>query len=50
MVKFKCLLTNHFYEFEATVDVEAMRQHPEYEEVAEEVKTEQVAKKSTEKK
>lgn len=47
MVKFKCLLTNLFYEFEAAVDIEAMRKHPEYKEVTEEVKTEDPKKQKT---
>lgn len=44
-VKFKCLLTGNIFEFHNDFDVEDMREHPQYEEVEEELVEEPKVKK-----
>jgi hypothetical protein len=42
MAKFKCIYTGQVYTFEVSHDIDTMRKHPEYTEVKEEEKKEEV--------
>ena len=47
MALFKCMQTGNTVEFDLDHDIRTMRQHPEYEEVVEEVKQEEKPAKKT---
>ena len=41
MAKFKCKLSGNVFEFTADYDIEDMREHPQYEEIEDDLQTEE---------
>lgn len=46
MAKFKCKQSGNVFSFDQEQDIKGLREHPDYEEVIEEVKVEKPAKKT----